>query len=98
MTREELENKIELLEGVADSLSGLARLKANTEINLIKNELAVRGVEDISNLMTSISLPELADMDSKILAASDATKTQEERIGYLNTAVGFIKNALGVAL
>ena len=45
--------------------------------------------------MSGIATPDLEDLDAKIVAASDATKAEQERIQLVTGAIDAIKRFLG---
>ena len=98
MNKSELLNKIDQLRDAAENFEGYEKFAAKDDISNLKIKVNSMIISDIANKMSSISLPEIEDMDDQIKLANDAIKSNESRVSAFNSAYGFLKNALGIVL
>lgn len=98
MNRQELMEKIEALEEAASGLEGAARIFKGNDIKQLKIQIEGMAIDDIESKMSQIELPDLEDMDKAIQEASDAIKSQNDRVAAFDKAYSFIKTAVGVVV
>ena len=96
MTEQALRNNIIALRSAAEDLSEPEKSNALTEADLLDMRLEGMGLDQIADIMSGIATPDLEVLDAKIVAASDATKSEQERIQLVTGAIGAIKGFLGL--
>ena len=55
-------------------------------------------LQDLVAKLNQMALPDIEEMDRKIADARKATEDQQFRVDAFNTALGFIKTAVGIIL
>ena len=98
MNKEELLEKIDNLKQVAETLEGNTRVYKLNDISQLKIEIEGMSIEDIATKMSSISLPDISQMQESIQEASSSITSQDNKISAFNTAYGIIKTALNIII
>ncbi len=98
MTREELAAKIRALAEVATTLEEPDRSLKLGDIDQLEIELAAMALEETRARLERVQLPDVEQIDAKIAAARDATKSHLFRVDAFNAALGLLKTAAGILL
>jgi hypothetical protein len=96
MNKQETMEKIESLKQAAEGLEGATKTFKLDDISRLKIKLEGMSISEVADKMSSISLPDISDMNEAIEDASDSIKSHEKRVNAFNKAFSFLKTSLGV--
>ena len=97
MTDDELKQKLNSLENMADSLRGAAKFSVKAEIAEIRAEMKTWNLRDIAEKMDQITPTDTKVIDKGIAAAKDAMVQQDKLKQHIESALGAIKTAVKFA-
>ena len=96
MNKQEILDKIEELNQAAEGLEGATRVFKLNDVSQLKITLEGMSIQDVADKMSSISLPDLSEMEEAIQEASDSIKSHDQRVAAFNKAFSFIKTSLSI--
>ena len=80
MNKQEILNKIEVLSQAAEGLDGATKTFKLDDISRLKIKLEGMSISEVADKMSSISLPDISDMNEAIEEASDSINSHEKRV------------------
>ncbi|MDP7548524.1 MAG: hypothetical protein QGF20_14640 [Alphaproteobacteria bacterium] len=98
MTPEDIKTKITELETAAQGLGEPEKTFKLNDVAQLRIQLEGMALQDLVAKLNQMALPDIEEMDRKIADARKATEDQQFRVDAFNTALGFIKTAVGIIL
>lgn len=98
MNKAELDSKIDELTAAANALEGLEKTFKLDDINALKIAIEAKALDDVVNILNTISLSSIQEMDAAIADANTAIKTQEARVAAFDKAYGILKTAFNIVV
>lgn len=98
MEKQELLNKVGLLQQAAEGLDEPNKSFKLDDISRLKIQIEGMAISDIAQKMNSISFPDIAEMDANIQASNSVESAQQHKVEAFNSAFNFIKGVISVAL
>ncbi|MBL6954339.1 MAG: hypothetical protein ISR50_17005 [Alphaproteobacteria bacterium] len=98
MTPEDLKTKIAELEAAAQGLGEPDKTFKLSDVAQLRIQLEGMALQDLTAKLNQMALPDIEAMNRKIADAKNATEDQQFRVDAFNTALNFIKTAVGIVL
>lgn len=95
MTKADLLAQIASLTTAAESLTDdVDKTIALNDIDTLKNHVDGMALDDVANIMSAMTLPDIAAMKAKIAAANDALKGNGFRLNLITGVLGQLTSLL----
>lgn len=94
MNKQELVSKIDALKATADTLEEPDKTFTHSDIRQLEIQLLGLSTTEIAVILNTITLPDIRDMDTCLRDAQNASIAHEQRVEFLNLAIGFIQRLL----
>ncbi|MBK1887769.1 hypothetical protein [Marinobacter sp. DY40_1A1] len=98
MTKNELIEKINSMKSAAENMDEPEKTFSLSDIRQLEIEVMGMSVSSIAEKMQAVNLPSVHDMDSNIKNANNSTIEHSQRVGYLNSAISLVKEALNIVV
>ena len=98
MNENELTQAIESLETALSGFEGIEFVEQQTKLLELKNEVAGRVFDSVIADLQAIPEFDAQEFRKLVAAANDATKARQAQVDAFNSAVGFLRRAVGLVL
>lgn len=96
MTADQLKARITELKSTADTLPEPEKFERLNEILELEQELEGKALDDIADKLKGQTLPDPAEIDTKIAEAKNAMLAQQQRVKAFDWVYGVLKKVVGL--